>query len=154
MYRRQSEHVLLIDNDQEFAERLATSVGHHGLRATIASSGEEGLRRALAHPPVLVVIAVELSGECGFALNKSWTRHKELQPVPVVLLSSSPDAVGMFEQHRKLRVRAAGYAIKPIDPSALALEIRRILSEKNAEPSAKPSGLFSWFERMRNPKRE
>jgi DNA-binding response OmpR family regulator len=55
--------VLVLDDDVDYRERLAEELEAQGVKVELTSNGNEGLRKAIAHQPELVMIGMSGEGE-------------------------------------------------------------------------------------------
>ncbi len=79
--------VLIIDDDPLF-RALLTSVLREKYIVFIASEGEEGYRKALAHPPDAVILDIRMPGWDGLKTLRAMRRNDALAELPVMILSS------------------------------------------------------------------
>jgi len=96
------------------------------LRLDTAADGESGVARAIAAPPALVLIDMQLPDIDGFEVLRRLRAHPATATVPCVALSANalPEDVQ--------RARAAGfddYWTKPIDLRAFVRGLQRLLGE-------------------------
>ncbi len=142
--RPRSTRVLVLDREGAFAEELRTGLGRLGCEVRVTDDGDLGMRLALADPPDLIMLAIELPGRNGFAVCNKMRKEASLKDVPLVLLSSEATDE-TFEQHAKLRTRADVYVKKPV---AFAELVRRIhpvvpLSEATGPTRAREQKSFA-----------
>src|SRR5690606_13057188 len=89
-----------------------------GAEVEVVEDGEAGILRAEAKPPDVILLAIELPRMNGFSVCNKLKRHKNLDRVPLLLLSRDATEE-TFEQHRRLRTRADDYIKKPITVAEL-----------------------------------
>jgi PAS domain S-box-containing protein len=112
--------VLVIDDDTTAREALLQFLGRKGFRAEAAATGEEGLRRARELHPVVIMLDVVMPNMDGWAVLSALKADPELADIPVVLFT------GMVDDPREaLRLGAADYLVKPVDPERLTAILRR-----------------------------
>ncbi len=121
--------VLLIDDDEGI--RVIARIGLKARpqwQVLLASSGQEGLEKALLEQPDVILLDMtmpEMDGRATFAKLKEQTETKEIS---VIFMTGK---VLPEELESYLALGAAGFIIKPFDPLNLATEIERILAEKS-----------------------
>ena len=79
--------VLVIDDDPLFRSMLA-SVLREKYIVFVAADGEEGYRKALAHPPNAIVLDIRMPGWDGLKTLRTMRRNDVLAELPVMILSS------------------------------------------------------------------
>ena len=113
-----SKTILLIENDAPFAEEMSGALEAMGYQVRVTGDGKEGLDLARDLRPDAIVLCVELPRLSGYSICNKLKKDDALKAIPLVLTSSeATDEV--FEDHRKLKVRAEEYLIKPYVSAAL-----------------------------------
>lgn len=117
--------ILLVDDDMDFAAALARMLVHDGYVTSLASDTATALRHLSggAHEADLVIADLRLCRESGLDLVAELRRRQP--PLPVILLSASPDASSYLEA---LRLGAYEYLAKPLDFTELRQVLQRALS--------------------------
>ena len=105
--------VLIIDDDPMACDLAQRVLAQHGMRASVAHSGAQGLEMARRCPPRMVLLDVLMPGMDGWAVLAALRKEPELSEVPVVLTS----VLDQGELGQSLGV--AGHLPKPIDGEAL-----------------------------------
>ena len=77
--------ILVIEDDPTVAEVVARYLTREGYQVDVVSDGAEGLRRALADLPDLVVLDLMLPGLSGLEVCR---RLRQPAPVPVIMLTA------------------------------------------------------------------
>src|SRR5690606_15866470 len=114
--------------DPDFARAVKTRFTSAGADVDVVADAAEGLELAAKQPPSLILLTVELGKTNGFLVCKKIKKTPELSSIPLVLLSSSPDAEGAFEQHKQLKYRADEYVKKPVGMDALFQIAKRFVA--------------------------
>lgn len=122
------QRILVFESDPGFATEVKSGFARFGAEVEVVADGNEGLERAAANRPDLILLSVELPNVNGFLVCKRIKKTPELADVPLVILSSDPNAEDTFEQHKKLRVRAEEYVRKPVAFGALLSRVRPLLA--------------------------
>ena len=113
-----SKTILLIENDATFAAEASGALEAVGFQVRISGDGKDGLDLAKELKPDAIVLCVELPRLSGYSICNKIKKDDSLKGIPLVLTSSeATDEV--FEDHKKLKVRAEEYLIKPYPPAAL-----------------------------------
>lgn len=123
--------VLVVDDDPDLRELLATYLGANGYRVRAVADGA-ALRAALAQGPQpdAIVMDLMLPGEDGLSL----TRHvKAHSAVPVLMLSAKGEEM---DRVIGLEVGADDYLAKPFGPRELLARLRALL--RRPSPQSAP----------------
>ncbi len=85
--------ILLVDDDPEARDLARAVLCASGHEVTTGGDGREGLERALASPPDLVVTDVRMPEMDGWALARALRSHPRTALVPIIFLTAldSPD---------------------------------------------------------------
>jgi DNA-binding NtrC family response regulator len=115
----ETEKVLLVDDEVEFAAALAERLRTRGLEVEIANSGEEAVRKAKARPPDAVVLDLAMPGMDGLETLKALlAANAELQ---VMLLTGQATIKTALAA---ARLGAVDVLEKPTDITTLLEKIR------------------------------
>jgi CheY-like chemotaxis protein len=121
-------HLLIVEDDPTFAERLVETAHSLGLRAIVAMNGRQALRLARTRPPAGIVLDVKLPDTDGFALRAELRSDPRTAAVPVHFVS------GLETPRGPLALSAVGYLEKPASREAIVNAIQSLL-----RPEAAPS---------------
>ena len=119
-----SIHVLAIDDEAYVLHLLEIKLKKAGFKVTTAQDGIEGVEKALAEKPDLMVVDVMMPGKDGFQVV-SEVRGKlgNKSPICIFLTAKGQDADVM----QGLGEGADDYIIKPFSPRELIERIRLTL---------------------------
>jgi DNA-binding response OmpR family regulator len=120
--------VLVIDDDPNVSEVVATYLQREGAVVRVEADGEAGLAAALADPPDLVVLDLMLPGLDGLEVCR---RLQALAPVPIVMLTAKGDET---DRIIGLELGADDYVSKPFSPRELVARVNAVLRRAH-EPS-------------------
>jgi DNA-binding response OmpR family regulator len=113
--------VLVVDDDSTVREVVIRYLLREGYRVEEASDGADGLRRALADPPELVVLDLMLPSLDGLEVCRLLRLSA---PVPVIMLTAR-DEEG--DRIAGLELGADDYVAKPFSPRELAARVKAVL---------------------------
>ena len=124
--------ILLVEDEDSIREGVCDVLAYHGYAPESASTGEDGLSRALARDYALLILDVMLPGMSGF--DVCGRVRSERPDLPILMLTakgSEDDVVEGF------RLGADDYVTKPFSVRELAARVRALLkrSGKLAERS-------------------
>jgi DNA-binding response OmpR family regulator len=120
------QRVLVIDDDPNVSEVVATYLAREGCLVEVRADGEAGLESALADPPDLVVLDLMLPGLDGLEVCR---RLQALAPVPVVMLTAKGDEA---DRIIGLELGADDYVSKPFSPRELVARVKAVLRRAHA----------------------
>jgi DNA-binding response OmpR family regulator len=145
-----SQNILIIEDDADIAESLHYNFKREGFRATIAESGEKGLRLALDEKttPSLIILDLMLPGMSGMELCRRLRREPVTEGTPVIMLTAKA-AEG--DKIAGLDTGADDYIVKPFSVKEVIARVRAVLrrSEKEAVPRYEDDRMSVDFEDMR-----
>jgi two-component system cell cycle response regulator DivK len=95
-----------------------------GYDVTEAANAFEGLQKALAHPPDLILLDINLPHVDGLTLTSRIKSYPSLRAVPVVAITAN---VMRGDRERSLAAGCDGYIQKPVDVDLLPMQVARFL---------------------------
>lgn len=126
-------HVLICDDDPELRQLLATFLGEHDFKVTLAADGRELQRPLRANPAVdLVILDVMLPGTSGFELCREL---RATSTVPIMMLTARGDETDRIVG---LEMGADDYMSKPFGPNELLARIKALLRRARMSSGAVP----------------
>ena len=127
----QTRRVLVIEDDASVSTFLSRGLTYEGFAVDAARDGAEGLIKAEAQPPDLVILDVMLPGIDGTEVCR---RLKAGHDVPVLMLTAR-DAVP--DRVRGLDAGADDYLVKPFAFEELLARMRALLRRRGLPPARK-----------------
>ena len=124
--------ILLVDDDPELRQLLATYLGRHGLDVLLLPDTRQLDAYLERYQPHLVVLDLMMPGEDGLAACRRLRGRGET--VPVIMLTSRDEPV---DRVVGLEMGADDYVGKPFDPRELVARIEAVL-RRGAQPAAAP----------------
>jgi CheY-like chemotaxis protein len=119
-----SRSILVIDDDAQIRELVATTLGQVGAEVRLAGSGRDGLELARTQPPELVLLDLSMPEMDGWHVLRELRARPETARIPVVLLTSAND-VASYEKSRQHAV--AAFISKPFRLAELTGFCRHVL---------------------------
>jgi CheY-like chemotaxis protein len=127
-------HTILLIEDNAQNRYLATFLlRHHGFTVVSEPDGPRGLARAIAAPPDLILLDIQLPGMDGYAVARALRAVEALARVPIVAVTSYA-MVG--DREKALAAGCDGYVEKPINPDTFVGEVGRFLAAKDGASGA------------------
>ena len=114
-----SSLLLTIRSRQYLIEKLST----HGYECITANSADEGIAKAKAELPDLILMDVVMPGTNGFEATRAITRDEKTRSIPVIMVTGKDAST---DRLWGLRQGAKDYVTKPIDSSELIEKIAAI----------------------------
>src|SRR5579862_2628299 len=113
--------VLVIEDDPNVAEVVTRYLEREGYDVETVPDGAEGLHRALANPPDLVVLDLMLPSMNGLEVCR---RLRAAAPVPVIMLTARGEEA---DRIAGLELGADDYMSKPFSPRELTARVKAVL---------------------------
>jgi PAS domain S-box-containing protein len=112
------QSVLVIDDSPLNLEFLATALRRGGFKVAIAKNGEDGLEKAMAEKPGLILLDIMMPGLNGYETCKRLKQNPQLRSVPVIFMTALTDSE---DKVKGFHAGAADYVTKPADvPEVIA----------------------------------
>ena len=125
-----TDHILIVDDDREIRELLATYLTKNGLRASTAANGRQ-MRTQLEDAPVdLIVLDLMLPGEDGLTLCRE-LRAGKWRNIPVLMLTARSEET---DRIIGLEMGADDYLVKPFAARELLARINAVLRRTRMLP--------------------
>lgn len=127
------KRILTIDDNQDNLVTVNALLKHAipDCEVIAASSGEEGLQKAIIEKPDTILLDIHMPGMDGFETCRELKQIRETAHIPVIMLTAirtdSPSRV------RALDLGADAFLTKPIEESELAAQVKAMLRIKQAE---------------------
>lgn len=98
-----------------------------GINVIEAASGKDGIAKAIAEKPDVIVLDLLMPGMDGTQTFLTLRKEPETEKVPVIFMTVK----GMFSEFDNLKeMGALAVMTKPFDPTTLSDNIKKILIEK------------------------
>ena len=117
--------ILIIDDEDDIREVAALSLESvAGWEVVTASSGSQGLARAVEHQPDAILLDVMMPGMDGPTTFRELRKNPATAKIPVLLLTAK---VQSSDQRRFADLGVESILFKPFDPMTLADQISSVL---------------------------
>ncbi len=128
------KHILLIDDEVDFAETLALQLKFQGYEVSLAHSGTEGLKAAGNLFPDLILLDVMMPVMDGYAVCSELRKDEKTRFIPVIMLT----ARGMVaDKVEGLKVGADDYVTKSSNTDELFARVEAVIRRKEISDGAK-----------------
>jgi len=144
------EKILVIEDEEDIANLVKTTLEGEGFEVTVGYSGEEGLEKIHRVPPDLVVLDLGLPGMSGYQVCQKIREDVSLAHIPIIMLtakgSTSDKVIG-------LSYAPDDYITKPFQEEELVARVKthltRTASDLSANPLTKLPGNISLVEALK-----
>ncbi len=133
------EHVLVVDDSAAIRHLVADCLRRQGFRVETAVDGSDGLEKAKANVPDLVLTDYDMPRMTGFELVHALRHTLETRDVPLVMLTARES------KRDQAQMRAAGltsYLVKPFTTDKCIAIVERVLAEARLARYKEASRLY------------
>ncbi|MFP5245252.1 MAG: response regulator, partial [Thermoanaerobaculia bacterium] len=122
------ERVLVVEDDPNAYELIASALGSAGFLSMRARHGDEALRLAREAKPIAITLDLVLPGLDGWQVLRSLKADEATRELPVVIIS--------MVENRDLGIAlgADDYFVKPVDRDRLLFRLREIAARSTTRP--------------------
>jgi len=116
--------ILVIDDEPDFVNLIRVRLEANGYEVIEAYEGEEGLKKAKAENPDVILLDIMMPKNDGYTLMRALKNKETTESIPIIVLTAKP---GM----RDLLVMEGvdDYIVKPFEDEELLLRIKKALKE-------------------------
>ncbi|SDD29811.1 DNA-binding response regulator, OmpR family, contains REC and winged-helix (wHTH) domain [Sphingomonas sp. YR710] len=123
-------HILIVDDERDIRDPLASYLGKNGVRITKAESAAAARAILAVHAIDLVLLDIMMPGEDGLALAGF---IRATTTIPVILLTAKSEEM---DRILGLEIGADDYVTKPFSPRELLARIKAVLRRTAAGPAS------------------
>jgi two-component system, OmpR family, phosphate regulon response regulator PhoB len=120
--------VLVIEGDRVLTKSLTDEMTQEGYEVMVAGDGPEGLRKAQALLPDLILLEVELNGMDGLAVCKELRVGERTRDVPIVIMTSKAEEMDLVLGYSS---GADLYVTKPFSIKVLIHKVKALLRRRD-----------------------
>ena len=117
------KHILIIDDEADFAETLAVRLQLRGYKVTVVHNGQEGLEKAKERPEI-ILLDVTMPGMSGYEVCNRLRQNEATKSIPIVMFTAKEMAQDRIEG---LQMGADDYIPKSSDAEELFMRIEALL---------------------------
>lgn len=121
-------HILVIEDEEDILALIQYNLIKAGYRVDCVTSGEEGLARAAALHPDLVILDLMLPGINGFEVCRRLRADSGTASLPVIMLTAKGEDADIVAG---LEIGADDYLPKPFSPQVLQARIQAVLRRRD-----------------------
>jgi two-component system phosphate regulon response regulator PhoB len=130
------KRVLIIEDERDLTEGLAYSLQREGYETIISHDGQEGLRKAQAQLPDLILLDLMLPGLSGLEVCRELRAGERTRHIPIVMLTARAEET---DQVVGFSMGADDYVTKPFSVKVLLQRVKAI--QRRLEAAGEGSNL-------------
>ena len=119
--------VLVVDDDPDARDFLATVLQDNGFVATMAKDGIEAIAMIEQQQPDLVALDITMPEKSGVAVYRKLKEDELLRGIPVIIVTGISDDFEKFISTRRQVPPPEGYIHKPVDHEEFLRMVKDIL---------------------------
>jgi DNA-binding response OmpR family regulator len=116
--------ILLVEDEKDMAYAVALQLESKGYEVITASDGREGLDKARAKKPDLIILDLMLPKIDGYKVCRMLKFDSKYKDIPIILFTARAQD---SDKKTGKEVGADAYITKPFEPSVLLDKIRELL---------------------------
>lgn len=121
--------VLLVEDNEDNRIVYSTILQHFGYVVMEALNGEEGIAKARAEHPDLILMDISIPVIDGWEATQVLKRDPETRAIPIIALTAHALA---SDREKAMEVGCDSYLAKPCEPKAVVSEVERFIGKGNA----------------------
>ncbi len=116
--------ILIVDDSPTEIHVLTTILEKEGYSISTATNGEDGIAKATAEKPDLILMDVVMPGMNGFQATRSISKNPETSSIPIIIVTTKDQET---DRVWGLRQGAKDYVTKPVDEAELLQKISAVM---------------------------
>ncbi len=116
--------ILIVDDSPTEVKKISTILEKHKHEVLTADNGADGVAKARAETPDLVLMDVVMPGLNGFQATRQLTKDPETGHIPVIIVTTKDQETDKVWGTRQ---GAKDYLTKPVDESTLIKTLKTVL---------------------------
>ena len=116
--------ILIVEDEEDLRDIVIYNLERDGYKTVGVESGEEGLERAIALKPDLVILDLMLPGMNGMDVCRKMKQSDETKDIPIIMASAKGEEADIVSG---LELGADDYVTKPFSPRILLARVRSVL---------------------------
>ena len=119
--------VLVVDDDPDARDFLATVLQDNGFLATMAKDGIEAIEMIGRQQPDLVALDITMPEKSGVAVYRKLKEDEKFKSIPIIIVTGISDDFKKFISTRRQVPPPEGYIQKPVDHEEFLRMVRDLL---------------------------
>jgi DNA-binding response OmpR family regulator len=133
--------ILIVEDEREIRDLLVHYLRKEGFQPLVAQDGEEGLSRARAEKPDLILLDILLPKMDGLELLRKVRADRDIARTPVAMLTAKGDETDRIVG---LELGADDYIPKPFSPREVVARIKAIFRRSQKPPEVMEEKVFEY----------
>lgn len=122
------KRVLVVEDNENNMKLITLVLEKHGYEPIKAFTGEEGVEKAIAERPEMILMDIQLPDINGTEAVQRIRMVDDMQEIPIIAITSYAMA---GDREKMLDMGCIGYFEKPIDPMTIVEDIEKIIKQRN-----------------------
>jgi len=114
--------ILITDDEQKLAEAMKLRFENSGYEVILAANGEEGLDKARAQKPDLIIMDIAMPKLDGYTAVKLIKKDETIKDTPIIMLTGKDQMEELF-----VLEGVNAYMVKPFDYDELLGKVKNFL---------------------------
>lgn len=123
-----SRRILVIEDNEQNLYLMKFLLERHGYGVETAETGKLGVEKAVAAPPLAILLDIQLPEMDGYAVAAALRSHASLVKTPIIAVTSYAMP---GDREKVLAAGATDYVEKPIDPDTFLARIGPYLQARD-----------------------
>jgi len=123
--------ILIAEDHPAFQKLLKSILGKAGYKVVVAKDGQEGLEKARAETPDMMLVDIKMPRLNGYELVQAVRGEPALARVPIIMVSTLSES-GQIA--KGLTLGADDYLTKPFIPKEVLARVRALFRQAGGEP--------------------
>jgi DNA-binding response OmpR family regulator len=125
-----AKRILIVDDEPDVVAYLSTLLEDNGFQVIAAVNGKDGMEKAKAEHPALVLLDISMPEESGVRMFRNLQEDTQTSGIPVIMVTGVSHDFKRFIETRKHVHPPAAYFDKPPHKDELLTKINQILELK------------------------
>jgi DNA-binding response OmpR family regulator len=118
------KRILVVDDEVLTLRMLTDILGAYGYETLTAQDGAEGLARARAERPDLLILDIMMPKLDGFKVARLLKSDRNFRHIPIIILTAK---AGTADPELSRQAGADCFLVKPVDAGVLVGHVKRLL---------------------------
>jgi two-component system alkaline phosphatase synthesis response regulator PhoP len=125
--------ILMVDDDKVLVAATKVVLESKDYQVSTAYDGDEGLAKAKAEKPDLIILDIIMPTQDGFTVCEQIKNDPEMEKIPILIMTSFAQDKGKtnIPANAGLSLEAEGYVDKPVSPEQLLGLIEKMLASSS-----------------------
>jgi len=124
----QPHRILCIEDDSEMTDLMRLILAHKGYAISVASGGEEGIRKIREEQPELILLDLMMPDMDGWEVYQQMRADETTRDIPVIVVTAKAQSIDKVLGLHIAKVD--DYIAKPFSPKDLLDSVERVLAKR------------------------